>query len=103
MTKKGEKPLNHLRFRKTLVEQLRGSYRLHREQASMSRSDEIRLNGKFHVVLKGPKRDCKVCSDRNRPGGRREVTYYCDTCPDKPRMHLGYCFIRYHTKTNYRV
>ncbi|CAK9816518.1 PiggyBac transposable element-derived protein 4 [Anthophora quadrimaculata] len=102
-TKRGEKPLSHLRFLKTLVEQLRGPYRQQREQASTSHSDEIRLNGKLHVILKGPKRDCKVCSDRSTPAGRRETSYYCDTCPDKPRMHLGYCFTKYHTKTNYRV
>lgn len=47
-TKKEEKPLSHLRFLKTLVEQLRGSYRQHREQMSTSHSDEIRLNGKLH-------------------------------------------------------
>ncbi|KAL6417866.1 hypothetical protein ACFW04_012481 [Cataglyphis niger] len=88
--KKGEKPLSHLRFLKTL-------------QPSTSHFDEIRLNGKLHVLLKGTKRDCKVCSDRNTPGGRREISYYCDTCPDKPRMHLGYCFTKYHTKANYRV
>ncbi|XP_015436661.1 PREDICTED: piggyBac transposable element-derived protein 4-like [Dufourea novaeangliae] len=101
--KKGEKPLSHRRYVKTLVEQLRGPYRQQRQQASTSHSDEIRLNGKLHIMLKGPKRDCKVCSDRSTPGGRRGVTYYCDTCPEKPRMHLGHCFIKYHTKTNYRV
>ncbi|XP_043487956.1 piggyBac transposable element-derived protein 4 [Polistes fuscatus] len=68
-TKRGEKPLSHLRFLKTLVEQLRGSYRQQREKASTSHSDEIRLNGKLHVILKGPKRDCRVCSDRTMPGG----------------------------------
>ncbi|XP_033326115.2 piggyBac transposable element-derived protein 4 [Megalopta genalis] len=101
--KKGEKPHDHLRFLKTLVEQLRGPYRQRREQASTSHTDEPRLNGKLHIVLKGPKRDCKVCSDRSKPGGRREVAYYCDTCPNKPRMHLGDCFTKYHTKTNYRI
>ena len=101
--KREERPHNHLRFLKTLVEQLRGPYRQHRKQASTSVTDEPRLNGKLHVVLKGAKRDCKVCSDRNKPGGRRETSYYCDTCPEKPRMHLGDCFIKYHTKTNYRV
>ncbi|KOX67908.1 ATP-dependent RNA helicase dbp8 [Melipona quadrifasciata] len=38
-------------------------------------------------------KDCKVCSSRNKPGGRHETTYYCDTCPEKPRMYLNevYC------------
>ncbi|CAK9796196.1 hypothetical protein ANTQUA_LOCUS661 [Anthophora quadrimaculata] len=35
--------------------------------------------------------------------GRHETSYYCDTCPDKPRMHLGQCFIKYHTQRNYRT
>ncbi|KOX77480.1 Heparan sulfate 2-O-sulfotransferase pipe [Melipona quadrifasciata] len=43
--------------------------------------------GSLHVILTGTKKDCKVCSSRNKPGGRYETTYYCDTCPDKPRMY----------------
>ncbi|KAL2719258.1 LOW QUALITY PROTEIN: piggyBac transposable element-derived protein 4-like [Vespula squamosa] len=62
---------SYILFLKTLVEELRGPYRLHREQASTSVStDEPRLNGKLHIVLKGAKRDCKVCSNRNKPGGK---------------------------------
>ncbi|KOX74783.1 hypothetical protein WN51_00390 [Melipona quadrifasciata] len=43
----------------------------------------------LRVILTGAKKDCKVCSSRNKQGGRHETTYYCDTCPDKPRMYLN--------------
>ncbi|XP_015187591.1 PREDICTED: piggyBac transposable element-derived protein 4-like [Polistes dominula] len=100
---RNEQPLNHLQFRKMLVKQLKGDFQQpRRPSTSTSNSDEIRLNGKLHVMLSGTKRDCKVCSIRNTPGGRRETSSYCDTCPDKPRMHLGQCFINYHSKVKYR-
>lgn len=88
-----ERPLIHLQFRKNLVNKLKGDFRQPRERASKSTSnpDEIRLNGKLHVILTGTKKDYKVCSTRSKPGGRHKTTYYCDTCPDKPRMHLGEC------------
>ena len=37
-----------------------------------------------------------MCSYRNKAG--HETIYHCDTCPDKPRMHLGRCFINYRKK-----
>ncbi|CAK9832768.1 PiggyBac transposable element-derived protein 4 [Anthophora retusa] len=101
---RNERPLSHLQFRKDLVNNMRGDFRQTRERASKSTSnpDEVRLNGKLHVILTGTKKDCKVCSTRNKPGGRHEMTYYCDTCPNKPRMHLGECYTTYHTKRHYR-
>ena len=100
---RNERPLNHLQFRKILVKQLKGDFRQQRRPStSTSNSDEIRLNGKLHVMLSGTKSDCKVCSIRNKPGGRHETTYYCDTCPENPRMHLGQCYLNYHTKEKYR-
>ncbi|CAK9809611.1 PiggyBac transposable element-derived protein 4 [Anthophora plagiata] len=102
---KREQPLSHLKYVKTLVHQLTGDFRQKRDRASTSScdSEEIRLNGKLHTILTGDKKDCKVCSRRNKPGSRHQTTYYCDTCPDKPGMHLGNCFIKYHTKQNYRL
>lgn len=90
---RNERPLTHLQFRKNLVNKLKGDFRQPRERASKSTSnpDEVRLNGKLHVILTGTKKDYKVCSTRNKPGGTHKTTYYCDTCPDKPRMHLGEC------------
>lgn len=52
----------------------------------------IRLNGKLHVILTGIKKDCKVCSSRNKSDGRRETTYYCDTWVNQE------CIINYHTQ-----
>lgn len=82
---KNERPLNHLRFIKNLVDQLRGDFRQPRDRASMSTANcnEIWLNGQFHVILIGTKRDCKMYSCRNKVGKRHETIYYCDTCPDK--------------------
>ena len=77
---------------------MRGGIRQLRDRASTStvNCDEIRLNGRPHVILTGRKRNCKVCFYRNKAGEGHETTYNCDTCPDKPRMHLGRCFINYH-------
>lgn len=101
---KSEQPLNHLRYLKTLVHQLTGNFRQPRDRASTSTSDseDIRLNGKQHNILTGVRKDCKVCSQRNKPGKRHQTTYYCNTCPDKPGMHLGNCYMKYHTQKNYR-
>ncbi|CAK9829646.1 Histone-lysine N-methyltransferase SETMAR [Anthophora retusa] len=95
---RNEQPLTHLHFRKILVDKLRGDFRQPRDRASIStsNSDEIRLNGKLHVIFTGTKKDCKVCSNRNKPGGRHKTTYYCDTCPDKPRMHLVFFCIMFY-------
>ncbi|KOX73270.1 hypothetical protein WN51_01127 [Melipona quadrifasciata] len=84
---RNEQPLTHLHFRKILV---RGDFRQPRDRASRStsNSDGIRRNEKLRVILTVTKKDCKVCSSRNKPGGRHKTTYYCDTCPDKPRMYL---------------
>lgn len=106
MTKqqRGEQPLCHLRYMKTLVQQLTGDFHHARARASTSTSsfEKDRLNGKLHNILTGVRKDCKVCSQRSTPGKRHQTTYYCDTCPDKPGMHLGNCFIKYHTKQNYK-
>lgn len=75
-TEKGEKPLSHLRFLKTLVEELGGSYRQQREQASTSHFDEIRLNGKLHVILKGQKGTARFAPTVTRleVGGKFRIT-----------------------------
>ncbi|CAK9816388.1 PiggyBac transposable element-derived protein 4 [Anthophora quadrimaculata] len=102
---RNERPLSHLQYLKTLVDQLRGDFRQKQPStasSSQSTSEVIRLNGKLHVILMGQKKDCKVCSQRTS-GQRRQTVYYCDTCPDKPRMHIGDCFVKYHKKQNYRT
>ena len=91
-TKINEKPLSHLKFVKTLVDQLVGDFRQNRNRSSTS-STEVRLDGKLHVLRKGTKRDCVVCSRRDKKGQRHETYEFCDTCPGKSRMHLGDTFI----------
>lgn len=94
--------MSHLNFIKTLVDQLVGDYKDLRSRPSTSAPSENRLDGKLHILRKGPKRDCVVCSKRAVKGGRRETSEYCDTCPNKPHMHLGDCFEKYHTLKNYK-
>ncbi|XP_053975370.1 piggyBac transposable element-derived protein 4-like [Hylaeus volcanicus] len=97
-----QKPMTHLKFVKLLVDQLRGNFRQERGR-DFSAPAENRLNGKLHVMRKGTKRDCVVCSKRQQKSGRRETIDYCDTCRNKPRMHMGDCFYRYHTMQDYKV
>ena len=61
---KNERPLTRLQFVKILVDQLRADFRLSRDRTSISIAnyDEIRLNGKLHVILTETKKDCEVCS-----------------------------------------
>ncbi|XP_024220714.1 piggyBac transposable element-derived protein 4-like [Bombus impatiens] len=96
-----EKPLTHLKYVKLLIDQLINNFRQERSRASTS-SSEIRLNGKLHEMRRGKKRDCIVCSNRQKKGERHETSEYCNTCPDKPRMHLGDCFSRYHKMKKYK-
>ncbi|KAK2574890.1 hypothetical protein KPH14_008342 [Odynerus spinipes] len=106
MTKqqRGEQPLSHLKYVKTLVKQLTGDFHQIRARSSTSTSssENDRLNGKLHNILTGVRKDCKVCSKRTKHDKRHQTTYYCDTCPDKPGIHLGNCFMKYHTKQNYK-
>ncbi|XP_035737648.1 piggyBac transposable element-derived protein 4-like isoform X2 [Vespa mandarinia] len=99
-----QRPLKHLPYVKTLVQQLTGDFHQIRDRASIStsNSEKIRLNGKLHNILTGVRKDCKVCSQRNKLGKRHQTTYYCDTCPEKPGIHLGNCYMKYHTKQNYK-
>ena len=100
-----EKPMSHLKFVKLLVEQLVGNFR----RDSISReythtpNTEGRLNNHLHIIRSGTKKDCVVCSNRKIPGERRQTHYFCDTCLQKPRLHIGNCFERYHTLEDYKM
>ena len=72
VTKMNKKSLSHLKFVKTLVDQLVGDFRQNRNRSSTS-STEVRLDGKLHVLRKGTKRDCVVCSRRDKKGQRHET------------------------------
>lgn len=96
-----ETPMTHYKFVKTLISQLRGEFRAPRSHPTPS-SDAERLDNKLHIPDVGKKRDCIVCSRRNQDGGRRQTTYYCQTCPSQPTMHIKECFKIYHTVQNYK-
>lgn len=88
-----------------LVGDLRNSNGRKRGRPSSS-TDEQRLNGLLHIpnCLQGGKtRDCKVCSDRKKPGGRKETKFYCETCEMKPGLHPGECFKKYHTVKKFKA
>ncbi|XP_014613522.1 PREDICTED: uncharacterized protein LOC106791974 [Polistes canadensis] len=73
-----------------------------RASTSTFDSEDIPLNGNLHNILTGVRKDCKVGSKSKNPGKRQQTTYFCDTCPDKLGMNLGYCYMKYHTKLNYK-
>jgi hypothetical protein len=81
-------------------------YRTAKKRGRLSSTDvEDRLNGKLHLIqARGGKvtKDCAVCSNRKVNGGRRETSFYCDTCPRKPGFHPNKCFAMYHTMNKYR-
>lgn len=93
---------SHKTFRKMVIKDLVGEVRnkgLKRGRPSTSDVEE-RLNGKLHVINKLPDnkhKDCAVCSNRNKKGGRKETVFYCETCSRKPALHPENCFKKYHT------
>ncbi|KAI4487117.1 hypothetical protein M0802_012031 [Mischocyttarus mexicanus] len=95
-------PMTHHKFVKTLIDQLRGDFRVSRTRPSTSSGDN-RLDNKLRIPDVGRrKRDCIVCSDRKTSGGRRQTNYYCQTCNKQPAMDIGKCFKMYHTLQNYK-
>lgn len=99
--------MDHLQYRRKLIEQLvDGCRNRSRKRGRPSTTDnEERLNGKPHFIAKKPNnstKDCVVCSKRNIPGGRKETTYFCETCSRHPGCHPGKCFKDYHTKKIYK-
>lgn len=86
-------------FRINLVEQLVGSFRNNRKRRSEANlNNVVRLNDRFHsIYLRKSNVDCKVCSDRSKPNGRKTTVYYCKTCPGNPALHPGNCFDKFHT------
>ncbi|XP_058873937.1 piggyBac transposable element-derived protein 4-like isoform X2 [Acipenser ruthenus] len=104
----GQLPVRHKTFRKALLVQLVGNVRNtgSRKRGRPSSVDrEDRLNGKTHFLAKKESKstkDCTVCSDRKKKGGRRETVWFCKTCSRKPGLHPGDCFERFHTMDKYR-
>ncbi|XP_041093516.1 piggyBac transposable element-derived protein 4-like [Polyodon spathula] len=102
----GQLPVRRKAFRKALLVQLVGGVRDSRRRGRPSSTDrEERLSGKPHFIAKNESKstkDCAVCSDRKRKGGRRETVWFCKTCSRHPGLHPGDCFERYHTVEAYR-
>ena len=108
MEAENKKQLRHRDYRKKLCEELVSGIRnknyVKKFHVNESDANE-RLNGLLHVIKSAPNkryRDCIVCSDRSRPGGRKQTVYCCITCPGKPAMHPD-CFEAYHTEVDYKV
>lgn len=104
------RPVSHMAYRKELIKMLVSDVRnLHPKRGrptSLDSESSVRMNGLYHSikVSEGKKtKDCAVCSNRKIPGGRKETSFYCDTCPRKPGLHPNGCFDRYHTKKDYKI
>ena len=82
---------------KLLIEQIINGFRQERSRASATS-----LNGKLHEMGKGKMRDGVVCSNRQMKGERRQMSQFSDSCSEKPRMHLGDCFSRYHKMKKFK-
>ena len=101
--------VDHIRYRKQLIQQLVGEQRVlrcSRRRGRPSSSDkEERMDKRQHFIAVFPDKktkDCMVCSDRKTPGARKKNAYYCETCSRKPGLHVGNCFKQYHTLTKFR-
>lgn len=102
--KSNNKPeISHKNFRLHLVHQLIGDF--HSNGTVRHGKDFIeRLNGKIHHYSKSSRpKDCRVCSNRNVMNGRKQTIYFCETCSNKPPLHIGICSTRYHSKENYKI
>ena len=103
----GERPISHLAFRRQLIlslsEPIRSSV-IPRARPGPRASNRIeRLRPIPHYLTKGTKRrDCVVCSDREKGGTRHLSLYRCDTCTEKPTLCPSGCFQAYHTQRHYR-
>ncbi|RZF41384.1 hypothetical protein LSTR_LSTR000098 [Laodelphax striatellus] len=102
----GMKDMRQRKFRKKLILALVGDVRNTKKRGRPSVTEEdVRLNGKLHIpqMLDARKgKDCAVCSDRSALGERKRTRMYCDTCLNKPGLHAGQCFQRYHTLKKFK-
>lgn len=103
---KGMRKVEQKKFRKSLVRQLVASTRNPKKRGRPAVFDEDqRLNGKLHLIYEveaGKKKDCAVCSKRTGEGGRKRTKFHCTTCENKPGLHPGFCFEKYHTVKKYK-
>ena len=105
---------SHLQYRRALIESLGTRYlqqvpprprpgRPRKRALSIDVGDPERLNGRPHFPGKSEDvqpQQCIVCSDRKTK--RRRTLYHCSTCRSKPPLCPTPCFMKYHTRENYR-
>lgn len=104
-TKENIRKMSHTKFRENLLMSLIKDFRAPTQKPGRLSTDDTiqRLDGKTHFIFSHTKhKDCMVCSNRTIKGGRKETTFYCDTCDRKPGLHPGECFKNYHTMKNYK-
>lgn len=101
----GMPSMRQKKFRKNLAKQLVGDIRNEnsRKRGRKSHEDEARLVGKHFIYESAEKnrRDCVVCSSRK--GTRHRTIFFCNTCEDKPPLHPGICFERYHSLKKFKT
>ena len=101
--KTGEKPMSHRAFRRRLIESLSEPIRssvIPRARSGPWMAQNIeRLRPVWHFPQMGEKRrDCVVCSDRQRGVTRHLTLYVCGTCYEKSSLCPAGCFEAYHTQ-----
>ncbi|XP_069697349.1 piggyBac transposable element-derived protein 4-like isoform X1 [Periplaneta americana] len=100
--------VSHLEFRKKIIVGLVGNVRnkISRKRGRPSTNDtEDHLNGTLHLIRAHERKvtkDCEVYSNRKVKGGRKETSFYCNTCERKPGLHPNKCFAIYHAEKKYR-
>jgi hypothetical protein len=79
-------PMSHIKFRRELVMALVGDFCQGGGASTRGRTstsdNQQRLKGMLHVIIPHPEKkhkDCIMCSKRNVPDGRKEITYICET------------------------
>ena len=61
-----------------------------------------RLLGRhFPAMFEKSKPDCIVCSDR-KAKRRKQTSFFCKTCPEKPALCQMPCFEKFHTELKYK-
>lgn len=98
-----QKKFRQRRFRRELIRGLVGDVRHVPKRKRESTNNDIRLDGKLHLIYHFDNRkfkDCIVCSVRTV--ARKRSVFYCKTCPDNPGICPGLCFEKYHTLVEYK-